>query len=317
MIRKLPRVTASLQVKGGRFYIVTRVPDGTGKTHQKWFSTGLPVKGNKRRAQRMLDEKVIELQAEYERSYRQAGWSVQDVADVPFVDVVDRWMARKRKTLAPYTVNGYMNIISRLRPYFQHLGLTTGEISPAVLEAYLEHLTDAGLSANTVAHHLTLIKSVFNDEIRAGAPLLNPARCVKPPKLEPFEAAAYSIEQVHALFRLFEGDPLKDIVREMQREELRRTLGGLAFARDRSGCGPLLPELTLQDRDAIYTLERVQGLPVLVEVNRDPVQRELTNVMQRANCELIATGLARHPLRTLPLLTGTALPAGNVILTLD
>lgn len=212
MRRKLPRVTASLQIKGDRFYIVARIPDGTGKTHQKWFSTGLEVKGNKRRAQRMLDEKVIELQAEYERCYRQAGWSVQDVADVPFVDVVDRWMARKRKTLAPSTVNGYMNIIARLRPYFQHLNLTTGEISPPVLDAYLEHLTDAGLSANTVAHHLTLIKSVFNDEIRTGAPLLNPARCVKPPKLEPYEAAAYSVEQVHALFRLFEGDPLEDIV---------------------------------------------------------------------------------------------------------
>lgn len=144
MRRKLPRVTASLQVKADRFYIVARVPDGTGKTHQKWFSTGLPVKGNKRRAQRLLDEKVVELQAEYERRYRQAGWSVQDIADVPFIDVVDRWMARKRKTLAPSTVNGYTNILARMRPYFQCLALTTGEVSPAVLEAYLEHLTDAG-----------------------------------------------------------------------------------------------------------------------------------------------------------------------------
>ena len=216
-------MTGSLQSKGDRFHIVARVPDGTGKTHQKWFATGLPVKGNKRRAQRMLDEKLVELQAEYERHYRQAGWSVQDIADAPFVDVVDRWMARKRKTLAPSTVNGYNNILARLRPYFQHLGLTTGEISPAVLESYLEHLTDAGLSANTVAHHLTLVKSVFNDEIRAGAPLLNPARCVKPPKVEPFEAAAYSVEQVHALFRLFEGDPLEDIVRIAVVYGLRRS----------------------------------------------------------------------------------------------
>ena len=38
-------MTASLQVKGERFYVVARIPDGTGKTHQKWFSTGLPVKG--------------------------------------------------------------------------------------------------------------------------------------------------------------------------------------------------------------------------------------------------------------------------------
>lgn len=114
--------------------------------------------------------------------------------------------------------------------------------------------------------------------------------------------------------RLAEGN---DTVREMQLEELRRALGGLAFARDRSGCGPLLPELALQDRGSIQTLEQVQGLPVLAQVDRDSVQRDLTDAMQRAQCELIATGFARHPLRTLPLLTGTALPAGNVILALD
>lgn len=108
-----------------------------------------------------------------------------------------------------------------------------------------------------------------------------------------------------------------ETAREMQLEALHQSLGGLAFARDRSGCGPLLPELALQDRDAIRTLEHVRGLPVLAQVDRDPVQRALTDAMQHAHCELIATGFARHPLRTLPLLTGTALPAGNVMLALD
>lgn len=112
-------------------------------------------------------------------------------------------------------------------------------------------------------------------------------------------------------------DEDNDTVREMQLEELRRTLGGLAFARDRSGGGPLLPELVLQDAASIRTLGQVKGLPVLAVVDRDPVQRELTDAMQRAHSELIATGFAKHPLRTLPLLTGTALPAGNVLLALD
>lgn len=108
-----------------------------------------------------------------------------------------------------------------------------------------------------------------------------------------------------------------DGVRETQLEELRRTLGGLAFARDRSGCGPLLPELVLQDTDSIRTLEQVKGLPVLAVVDRDPVQRDLTEDMQRAHCALIATGFVKHPLQTVPLLTGAALPADNVLLALD
>ena len=106
-------------------------------------------------------------------------------------------------------------------------------------------------------------------------------------------------------------------VRETQLEELRRTLGGLAFARDRSGCGPLLPELVLQDTDSIRTLELVKGMPVLAQVDRDSVQRDLTEAMQRAHCALIATGFVKHPLQTVPLLTGAALPAGNVLFALD
>lgn len=106
-------------------------------------------------------------------------------------------------------------------------------------------------------------------------------------------------------------------VNELQLDELRRTLGGFAFARDRFGGGPLLPELALQDRDAVLTLKKVRGLPVLARLDRDPVQRDLTDAFQRAQCELAATGFVRAPLQTVPLLTGTALPAGNVILALD
>lgn len=74
-------------------------------------------------------------------------------------------------------------------------------------------MSDAGLSANTVQHHLTLIRSVFNDEIRNGAPILNPVKCVKAPRVETFQGETLSVEQIGQLFRLFEGDPIEDIIR--------------------------------------------------------------------------------------------------------
>ena len=64
-------VTGTLQEKNGRFYMVLRIPDSTGKLHQKWVSTGLPVQGNQRRAKQLLDAKLVELQADYERRSRQ------------------------------------------------------------------------------------------------------------------------------------------------------------------------------------------------------------------------------------------------------
>ena len=180
-------VTGTLQEKNGKFYLVLRIPDSTGKLHQKWVSTGLPVQGNQRRAKQLLDAKLVELQTDYDRRSRQAGWAVAEVGEVPFDEVVRRWMTRKRSEVAPSTFEGYEHITARLLPYFRKLDLTMNEVSPTALESYCAFLLDAGLSANTVNHHLTLIKSVFNDEIRNGAPILNPVKCVKAPRVETFQ----------------------------------------------------------------------------------------------------------------------------------
>lgn len=223
MKRKKPLVTGTLQQKAGRYYLVFRIPDSSGKLKQKWIGTGLPVKGNQRRAKQMLDEMLLELQADYDRRSRQAGWAIAEVGDIPFTEVVQRWLVRKRSEVAPSTYEGYLHITARLLPYFRQLDLTTDEVSPTVLENYCETLQDDGLSANTVQHHLTLIKSVFNEEIRNGAPLLNPVKCVKAPRVEVFQGETLSVEQIGQLFRLFENDPIEDIVRIAVIYGLRRS----------------------------------------------------------------------------------------------
>lgn len=47
-------VAGHLQEKKGFFYMVLSYPDITGKRKTKWFPTGLPVKGNKKKAEKML-----------------------------------------------------------------------------------------------------------------------------------------------------------------------------------------------------------------------------------------------------------------------
>ena len=53
-------MTGSLQVKNDKFYMVLNSTEN-GKRKQKWISTGLPVKGNKRKAEQMLREKLSTL----------------------------------------------------------------------------------------------------------------------------------------------------------------------------------------------------------------------------------------------------------------
>ena len=53
-------MTGSLQIKNGKYSAVLNFRDQHGKRVQKWFSLGLDVKGNKRRAETMLNELLVQ-----------------------------------------------------------------------------------------------------------------------------------------------------------------------------------------------------------------------------------------------------------------
>ena len=50
---EMPMVAGRLQEKNGFFYIVLSYTDSAGKRRQPWIGTGLPVKGNKKRAEKI------------------------------------------------------------------------------------------------------------------------------------------------------------------------------------------------------------------------------------------------------------------------
>lgn len=108
-----------------------------------------------------------------------------------------------------------------------------------------------------------------------------------------------------------------ETVAEMQRDLLRNVLGGFAFGRSDGQSAVRLLEISLQEKKDIQTLEKVNGLPVLVNLDSEPVQRELTRAVQNSHCELLKGGIAKHPLNTMPIIIGDALPAENTIFALD
>ena len=56
-------MTGSIQEKNGKYYTVLNIKDKNGKYKKKWQTTGLPVKGNKRKAEQILRRRIAEYEA--------------------------------------------------------------------------------------------------------------------------------------------------------------------------------------------------------------------------------------------------------------
>ena len=49
-------VAGFITTKNGKYYAVLNLKEETGKRKQKWFSTNLPLRGNKRSAEKFLQK---------------------------------------------------------------------------------------------------------------------------------------------------------------------------------------------------------------------------------------------------------------------
>ena len=75
-------MTGSLQIKNDIYYIVINTYDKDGKRKPKWISTGLVTKGNKKRAEQILREKLREFEARENLVY----------CDMLFSDAIRQWL---------------------------------------------------------------------------------------------------------------------------------------------------------------------------------------------------------------------------------
>lgn len=77
-------VSGHLEIKKGYYYVVLSYVDINGKRHRPWISTGLPEKGNKRKA----ETELIRIRGTYEPPTE-----VEELnSDMPFADYLLQWL---------------------------------------------------------------------------------------------------------------------------------------------------------------------------------------------------------------------------------
>ena len=238
-------VAGHLRIQNGIYQIILSYKDGSGKRRTRSFSTGLPVKGNARKADAMLqqarmdfippdmpapnqkgddtehitndgsDMPISVFEAE-ETKHTEDGTSLllQPPEKILFCDYMLYWLDSMENQVDEDTYSGYEYVIRRrVFPYFQEKGYTLAQIvqHPHLLQEYYDYeMRDNGVSANTVHHYHANIRKALQLTFKIGTINSNPAdRIDKPRKLSSFKATTYNASEISILFKAFKGDPLE------------------------------------------------------------------------------------------------------------
>lgn len=194
-------VTGSIYERKGIYYaIVSYYVDGRRK--QKSVSTGLPVKGNKRRALEFLEN----LKRTYETKESMEN---MDGSRLLMTDYMDEWLKIVKPLVERATYKSYDNMVSaRIRPHFDKLNLLLTEVEPKHIKMLYDEILEQGYTTNTVIHyhavlHQALAYAVKNDYI-----LSNPADRVKRPKKNKHISSFYTKEEILTLLDIAKDDPI-------------------------------------------------------------------------------------------------------------
>lgn len=234
-------VAGHLRKQNGIYQMILSYCDSNGKRHTKSISTHLPVKGNKRKAEEMLQitrqefvPPVESEKADCEKRteekqriaskpdnmdeitvpgiYKEA--SISGTKDeILFCDFLLYWLHLVRSSIDVSTYGSYQNVIKQhIIPYFQPKNYTLADIekNPVYIQDYYNYeLNKRKVSANTVIHRHANIRSALEYAFQVGLILSNPADRVIRPKKNIFISAIYHSDELMNLFEIFHGDPLE------------------------------------------------------------------------------------------------------------
>ena len=184
--------------KNGNYYAVLSYTDAFGKRRTKWVNTGLPVRGNKKKAEAFLME---------ERKKFQTAEPV--TGGVLFADYIEQWLEVAKPTIAVATYASYCAMVKRvIAPYFRERRITLQGLTPKdIQDFYLEKLKT--VSASSVIHYHANIHRALKHAVKLDLIPTNPADKVDRPKKDRFIGSFYDAEEVNKLFEVSKGTKLE------------------------------------------------------------------------------------------------------------
>ena len=187
-------VAGHLQEKKGYYYAVLSYKDADKRRRTKWIASGLPVKGNKKKAEGFLQEQ--------RRSFEipLADQPIAEDGQELFADYLQRWLQVAKTTVAPTTYGSYGGLLRNpIDPWFRKKRITLQGLTASDLQAfYMEQ--GRRVKPNTVIHYHAVIHRALKYAVKMDLISVNPADKVDRPRKNGYQANFYSESEIAALF---------------------------------------------------------------------------------------------------------------------
>lgn len=216
-------MTGCLKIKNDTYYAVLNLKQD-GKYKQKWVSTKLNIKGNKRKATEFLNELLVEYEEKENNS---------KLENVLFADYLMQWLEKKRDKVETITFEGYKTLVeNHIYPYFKKKKFTLSEIKPSHVADFYELKFKngrcdgkGGLSIRSIKMLAFIIKAVLDEAVFYELILRNPASKVPLPKKEDEEKKCVFLDAKGAneILKLFRGHHLQPLIYMTLYYRLRRS----------------------------------------------------------------------------------------------
>lgn len=203
-------MTGSLQIKNGKYYAVINTTDRFGKRKQRWISSGLDVKNNKKKAEKFLRDTL--------QGYKEATSDIDP--DILFGEYIKLWLEETKKTVDEITYQGYLSVANaQIIPYFENVRVPLCKLKREDIQRYVDLKSEngrldgkGGLSPKTMKTHKLIIQLALKNAVKNGLIGENPCDFIKLPKMKQREPEFYTISQLNALFTAIRAESLYPLI---------------------------------------------------------------------------------------------------------
>lgn len=194
-------VAGHLREQNGYYQMILSYKDIGGNRRTKSLSTGLPIKGNKKRAEALL----LEARKSFDPG------TPTETEDILFSDFLLGWLEMMRNSVELTTYASYaMMIKNRIAPYYKAKKVKLKELTPKDIQDYYQYgLNVEKVSPNTVIHRHANIRKALQYAFKTGLIDFNPADRVERPRKGKFTAATYNDKELETLFAVAKGKKIE------------------------------------------------------------------------------------------------------------